>query len=57
LRALRTLIPAAAAAASCVLPSIRFLRNTPTCASFTMESHRLTPLLSRAVARGDNRQF
>src|SRR5208282_1580052 len=48
LRALRTLMPAAAAAVSCVLPSIRFLRNTPTCASLTMEPHHLAPLLSRA---------
>jgi hypothetical protein len=49
LRALRTPIPAHAAAASCVFPAIRFLRNTPTCASVTMESHRLAPLLWRAA--------
>jgi hypothetical protein len=36
-RALRTLMPAPAAAASCVLPCISFLRNTLTCASVTME--------------------
>jgi hypothetical protein len=42
-------MPADAAAASCVFPSIRFLRNTPTCASFTMEPHHLAPLLCRAV--------
>src|SRR5260370_21711863 len=37
-RALRTLMPAPAAAASCVLPSISsFLRNTLTCPSVTME--------------------
>src|SRR5262249_25865532 len=37
LRALRTLMPAPAAAASCVLPSISFLRSTLTCPSVTME--------------------
>jgi hypothetical protein len=41
-------MPAAAAAASCVLPSIRFLRNTLTCASVIMEPHHPAPSL-RAV--------
>ncbi|MGO9266498.1 MAG: hypothetical protein ACLQBA_16720, partial [Candidatus Binataceae bacterium] len=30
-------------------PAIRFLRNTPTCASFTMEPHPLAPLRLTAV--------
>jgi hypothetical protein len=42
--------PAPAAAASSVLPSISFLRNTLTCASFTMEPPPRTPF-HRGAAR------
>src|SRR5215469_6674837 len=57
LRALPTLIPAPAAADSCVLPSISFLRNTLTCASFTMEPPLPAPFHRRAAKTAITRQF
>jgi hypothetical protein len=49
-------MPAAAAAPSCVLPSMSFLRNNLTCASLTMEPH-LTPRELRAARTATSGQF
>src|SRR5271168_5404441 len=49
-------MPAPAAAASCVLPSISRLRNTLTCASVTVEL-LLAPSLVLAVRTATNRQI
>jgi hypothetical protein len=52
----RSLMPAAAAVASCVFPSMRFRLNSLACASVIIEPS-LGLALYTSAGPGDNRQF